>query len=303
MACYEYIANFYVNLAKSDEMCYNVYVNQARRQKMHILSAGYSDIMVGYSKHDHDAHELLYVVSGEIAVRIGDEEYVGRPGSLLIFSRFEEHSVRVLTKEYRRYTLLISPDISRGAENYLLSSVLINRFRGFRHVIDCRMSDSEIEQVMKMMAEEYSRREPMYERLLDSMLMRLLIIIYRISPELFLTDENRNTEIVRDIQSRFEREFAEHYTLSSLASEYHVSSSHLAHAFKEITGYSPIEYLISCRLSAAKTLLAKSNKSIKEIIDLCGFSDESNFSRMFHSRVGCTPSNFRRQNYSKSLDK
>ena len=270
---------------------------------MHILSAGYSDMMVGYSKHDHDAHELLYVVSGEIAVCIGDEEYVGKPGSLLIFSRFEEHSVRVLTKEYRRYTLLVSPDISRGAENYLLSSVLINRFRGFRHIIDCRESGAEIEEVMRMMSDEYSRREPMYERLLDSMLMRLLIVIYRISPELFLTDENRNTEIVRKIQARFEHNFSDHYSLASLASEYHVSPSHLAHVFKEITGYSPIEYLMSCRMSVAKNLLSTTEKSIKEIIDLCGFSDESNFSRMFRSRIGCTPSEFRRQNYSKSLDK
>ncbi len=270
---------------------------------MHILSAGYSDKMVGYSKHDHDAHELLYIVSGEIAVCIGDEEYVGKPGSLLIFSRFEEHSVRVLTNEYRRYTLLVSPDISRGAENYLLSSVLINRFSGFRHVIDCTDVGGEIEEVMKLMADEYSRRAPMHERLLDSMLMRLLIIIYRISPELFLTGENRNTEIVREIQSRFEREFSEHYILASLASEYHVSSSHLAHIFKEITGYSPIDYLMSCRMSAAKNLLSTTDKSIKEIIDLCGFSDESNFSRMFRLRVGCTPSNFRKQNYAKSLDK
>lgn len=270
---------------------------------MHILSAGYSDRMVGYSKHDHDAHELLYIVAGEIAVCIGGEEYIGTAGSLMIFSRFEEHSVRVLTNEYRRYTLLVSSDISRGAENYLLSSVLINRFRGFRHVIDCREAGREIEEVMRMMEDEYSRREPMYERLLDSMLMRLLIIIYRISPELFLTDENRNTEIVREIQARFERSFAEHFTLSALAVEYHVSSSHLAHVFKDITGYPPIDYLMSCRLSAAKNLLSTTDKSIKEIIDLCGFSDESNFSRMFRARVGCTPSEFRRQNYAKSLDK
>ncbi len=270
---------------------------------MHILSAGYSDNMKGYSNHHHDAHELLYVVSGEIAVNIDGEESVADAGSLLIFSRFEEHSVRILTSEYRRYSLLVSSEISQRAENYLLSSVLINRSCGFRHIIDCGESSARIESIMKEIADESRRKLPMYEKTLDAALVRLLVELYRISPDLFLTDENKNTEIVRSIQSRFETDYPDSFSLVALAAEYHISPSHLAHIFKDITGYSPIDYLLSCRLSAAKDLLGRTDKSIKEIIDLCGFSDESNFSRMFRSKVGMTPSDFRRKNYPKSLDK
>ena len=82
--------------------------------------------------------------------------------------------------------------------------------------------------------------------------------------------------------------------LSELALGYHISESHLSHIFKSVTGYAPIEYLMSCRLSAAKNLLSSSDKSIKEIIDLCGFSDESNFSRTFKKKVGMTPTEFRK---------
>jgi two-component system response regulator YesN len=49
-----------------------------------------------------------------------------------------------------------------------------------------------------------------------------------------------------------------------------------------------------CRLSAAKNLLSSTDKGIKEIIDLCGFSDESNFSRTFREKVGMTPTEFRK---------
>ena len=35
------------------------------------------------------------------------------------------------------------------------------------------------------------------------------------------------------------------------------------------------------------------SSGIKEIIDLCGFSDESNFSRTFREKVGMTPTEFR----------
>ena len=270
---------------------------------MHILSVKYSEERQGYSSHHHDAHELLYIVSGKISVNIGGEEWVAESGSLLIFNRFEDHSIRILTEEYRRYALLISSEISQTADNYLLTSVLVNRSPDFRHIINCGESRATIESLLEDMLTEFSLKRPIYEKALSSSLIRILIELYRISPKLFLSAENRNTEIVREIQSRFECNFSEQFALRSLAAEYHVSASHLAHIFKQITGYSPIEYLMSCRLSAAKNMLSASEKSIKEIIDLCGYSDESNFSRMFKTRVGLTPTEFRRQNFHKLLDK
>ena len=261
---------------------------------MYILSAKYSDDVKGFSRHFHDAHELLYVVAGKISVNVGGEEREAGAGSLLVFSRFEEHSVRVLTPEYRRFTLLISPDVVLGSDNYILSSILINRGGGFDRVINFKQAENKISLLMKTMTREYLEKPPMYDKTLDSMLMCLLVYLYRVRPRLFLEDENANTEIVREIQGKFEREYAEHFTLSALASEYHISTSHLSHIFKSVTGYAPIEYLMICRISAAKSLLSTTDKSIKEIVDLCGFSDESNFSRTFREKVGVTPSQFRK---------
>lgn len=261
---------------------------------MKVLSAKYSEDIKGYLSHYHDAHELLYVISGKISVNICGEEREAGAGSLLVFSRFEEHSVRVLTPEYRRYTLLISPVLARADDDYLLSSVLIIRTGRFDHIITFDRERNHIETLMNEMAEEFAKQEPMCGKMLDSMLTRLLVLLYRKRPELFLTDENRNTEIVRELQAKFEKDYSEHFSLSEMALRYHISESHLSHIFKIVTGYAPIEYLMSCRLSAAKNLLSSSDKSIKEIIDLCGFSDESNFSRTFKKKVGMTPTEFRK---------
>ena len=270
---------------------------------MYILTAGYSEHPLDYRSHYHDGHELVYIVSGEVEVHVFGKEFRARAGSLLVFSRLEEHSVRVLSSEYSRYTLLISSEISRGSENYALSSILVNRSQGFEHVLDCGSSSERIRSLFADIYREFSERRPMYSKSADSYLMILLAEIYRIAPQRFLVGDNKNSEMVRKIQDRFEHGFSSEVTLTSLASEFHVSPSNLSHVFKSITGYSPIDYLISCRLSAAKNLLAESNKSIKEIIDLCGFSDESNFSRTFKSKTGMTPSEFRKQNFRKSLDK
>ncbi len=270
---------------------------------MYILSAGYSEQVLGYKSHYHDGHELIYIVSGEVELSVSGRIFNAKSGSLLVFSRFEEHSVRVLSSEYRRYTLLISSEISRGSENYALFSILVNRSQGFEHIVDCGESCERIRTLFSDIYGEFNSSLPMYQKVCDSALMILLAEIYRIAPQRFFVGENKNSEMVRRIQNKFERDCSADVTIASLASEFHVSPSHLAHVFKSITGYSPIDYLISCRLSAAKTLLAESEKSIKEIVDTCGFSDESNFSRTFKSKTGMTPSEFRRQNLRRTIDK
>ena len=121
-----------------------------------------------------------------------------------------------------------------------------------------------------------------------------MISIFPLKSSLYLTDDLGIGIFVFEKQGRFEREYADHFTLSALATQYHISTSHLSHIFKSVTGYAPIEYLMICRLSAAKNLLSSTDKGIKEIIDLCGFSDESNFSRTFREKVGMTPTEFRK---------
>jgi AraC-like DNA-binding protein len=270
---------------------------------MYVISAGYSEQTLGYRSHYHDGHELVYIISGEVEVRVSGKEFRASAGSLLVFSRFEEHSVSVISSEYRRYTLLISSEISRGSDNYALSSILVNRSQGFEHIVDCGKSCEKVRLLCAAIYNETKQEKPMYSKIADSFLMILLSEIYRIAPQRFLVGENKNSEMVRRIQNRFERDCSADVTLPELASEFHVSPSQLSHVFKSITGYSPIDYLISCRLSEAKNLLAESDKSIKEIVDLCGFSDESNFSRTFKSKTSMTPSEFRKQNLRRSIDK
>lgn len=266
---------------------------------MYILSVDWRESLRGYESHYHDAHELLYIVEGEIRVTVNGRQLRAAAGELLIFSRFESHSVQVLSPTYRRFTLLISPEISVRGENYLLSSVLVNRSSGVGNIVPCGESGKAVAAILEDMYREYREKKPMHETVLDALLTRLLCQVYRITPQLFVSADDKNTGIIRHLQTRFERDYTEHFCLSDLALAYHVSASHLVHTFKKITGYSPMDYLMSCRVSAAKRLLAGSDKPVGEIAELCGFADESNFSRAFRTKVGMTPSAFRKQNARK----
>ena len=59
------------------------------------------------------------------------------------------------------------------------------------------------------------------------------------------------------------------------------------------------EYIIDIRLGQAARRLVDTIDSISEICWSCGFNNLSNFNRLFRSRKGCTPTEFR-EKYQKT---
>lgn len=64
--------------------------------------------------------------------------------------------------------------------------------------------------------------------------------------------------------------------------------------FKEMTGKSPMEYLIEIRLEKACRLLKETTLPINEISNSSGYSDPFYFTKAFKKRYGLNPSQFRR---------
>ena len=65
---------------------------------------------------------------------------------------------------------------------------------------------------------------------------------------------------------------------------------------------SPQEYLITIRMRRAADLLTRSNDPIRSISAECGYDDALAFSKVFKSRFGQNPSDYRlihNKNYSE----
>ena len=84
------------------------------------------------------------------------------------------------------------------------------------------------------------------------------------------------------------------YTLDQLAEVCHVSKYHLAHAFTEEYGISPINYLISKRIAEAEHLLKTTDFSLSLISNTTGFSSSSYFAQIFKKQKGMSPTEFRK---------
>jgi AraC-type DNA-binding domain-containing proteins len=82
--------------------------------------------------------------------------------------------------------------------------------------------------------------------------------------------------------------------LDELAAACRLSRSHFARAFKVTTGTTPLQWLLAQRLERAKSLLLKSDLRIDQIAHLCGFADQSHFTRVFLKATKVTPGLWRR---------
>ena len=82
-------------------------------------------------------------------------------------------------------------------------------------------------------------------------------------------------------------------SLKQIAGAFNLSQSYLGKIFREHFNLSIKDHITHVRLQYAAEYLVQSNYSIKKIMDLSGFDNESNFYRVFRASFGVTPSSYR----------
>lgn len=79
-----------------------------------------------------------------------------------------------------------------------------------------------------------------------------------------------------------------------------LSKSHFHRIYKEFFGTSCKEDIITSRIDKVRWLLENTSLSVAQISEKCGYSNNSHFIRQFSSRMGMTPSAYRKRNGQKS---
>ena len=260
-----------------------------------IEMAAYSTDVHDFALHTHNCYEIIYLRNGSLRLWVADRQYDAAGPALIILNKLELHSLQVMSTVYERYYLCISP-VGAGnlMRDYTLLTLLSNRPEDFRHVLDARPLAREADRIFEACVEEYAHPRAYTAERQAALLTDLLILIYRQQPDLFTRESSKSISVVWKIQCRFEQEYAERFSLAELAAEYHMSVSYLSHLFKRVTGYAIMEYLTMCRLSVARKLLSETGLSVTEIVFATGFSDSSNFSRLFKRETGCSPLEYRK---------
>lgn len=89
------------------------------------------------------------------------------------------------------------------------------------------------------------------------------------------------------------KNLAKQITLDDIAHAASMSRSYVSSYFKLVTGVSPYDYLLTARVEKAIRLLKKTELSVTEIAQKCGFGSLSSFNKTFKKSLGVTPREYR----------
>lgn len=114
------------------------------------------------------------------------------------------------------------------------------------------------------------------------------------TPYLPLLSERAHTDsMVHRAQHWLQKNMKRELRMSEMAQEIGVSERTLIRRFNAALGQSPLNYLQSLRIDAARGLLEGSDLSVERVAEQVGYSDTSSFSRLFRHKVGLSPGAYR----------
>lgn len=100
--------------------------------------------------------------------------------------------------------------------------------------------------------------------------------------------------IVRDALLMMRNPAAWPESIEAMLEQLPVSRRPFEKRFRAAVGRSPYQELMACRLREAERLLIETDRSVADIAERCGFTQQHHFSNAFKTSVGCTPTAFRR---------
>ena len=207
-----------------------------------------------FSYHYHDFHKVIIFLSGKAAYHIEGKSYYLKPWDILLVNRHAIHKPEIdFSVPYERFVLWIRDDIK--------STELL---RCFQKAID--RSYNLILQFMVYLNRIFLEKQYIYDAHSYS-------------------SDSQIEELLRYINHNL----TEDLSIETLARKYYLSKYHMMRKFKEETGYTVHNYIISKRLLLARTKISEGTPILKAA-QLSGFSDYTTFSRAYKKQLGIAPS-------------
>lgn len=105
----------------------------------------------------------------------------------------------------------------------------------------------------------------------------------------------RHADTVYHVMEFIRTNYEKKISLEHVAGYVHLSSSYVGSLFRRKTGQTVSAYLNQVRIEKSKALLSCGELPISDVSYLCGFGDQSYFTRVFKKQTGLSPNKFRQQ--------
>jgi AraC-like DNA-binding protein len=103
----------------------------------------------------------------------------------------------------------------------------------------------------------------------------------------------KHSNVVYKVMEYVKANYSKKLTLDDIARHVYLSRSYLSSIFKEETGQSLFSYVNSVRVEKSRMFLLDNSISLVDISEMCGFEDQSYFTKVFKKAMGVSPKKYR----------
>lgn len=231
----------------------------------------------------HKNMEILYVTQGQLEYIINGTEIHLEKGDLCLAFPYVIHSNRPQKAEY--IFLSFDPDLC-GA----FSAVLVNQTPRFPRLPKEDVPDI-VPHMIHRIADMYDKRTNDTDATTAGYLSA---IIGECLPAMELVSvDTVKSNTVQEILIYCAENYHNNISLKQIAGDLHISPNHISSIFSKKLKISLRDYINNMRVSEATYLLTHTEKRITEIMQECGFTNQSTFNKTFFEICGVTPRQFR----------
>ncbi len=238
--------------------------------------------------HHPDCIEISYCLRTSLTYRDCEGAIELLPGQILVTPANLPHRLSTHTKGLVMDWMIVrAPRISAdflglpGGESQALSDRL--------HALPKRPfpGSASIRQLFQRLFALYDSPRSPYQRcaLRGACLALMLELVDASDEPANVTATTRLQAAIEQMRSSPERE----YPMDELARQTGLAPGHLINRFKALTGLPPHQFLIACRINAAKDRLRQTGRAITQIALDLGFSSSPHFATLFKRQTGVTP--------------
>lgn len=275
-----------------------------------IFRAYYPDIMPveqPYTEHHHSELELSVIESGTGCYTCAGVDYEFHPGDVFMHCGNDNHCFKRIDREEMLSLLIIQfePKFVWTSGGDWFDSKYLQIFLGdekneiSRHISGESQVAQSIVQLLRASFEECRNHRPAYDMFVKANLLTILANLARYYDDALMAKElpikMENIGHLEHSMNYILSHLEQNLTLDELAKEAGMSRSYYSTMFKTLNGVSVWTYITNQRISKAQYMLEKSDLSIIDISEKCGFSNISNFNRAFKKITGKTPREYRKE--------
>lgn len=237
-------------------------------------------------EHSHPVMQLLWILSGELRMKIGENRHLLKAGSLIVLPARMPHRPESSDAHpaVEMLDMRLLPPIASYAESKL---------KTFTSRFSCKSLQARVGRLQGLCG----RRGPPDTAEILACVWEMLFLAGRRTAQHGKPAEPRR-EIgdarIHAAEAIMHLHLESPISIEDLAAQVNVSATHLTRLFRQIRKAGPGTVFRRMRMERARELLTGSCLSVKEIGEKCGFAGFNQFVRAFGREFGTSPGAFRK---------